>query len=158
MTVDDARAQWAKVKLETIFEDMVSNKPADWSQTWDQWYAAMAYAKQWNAEGIYPSEYRGYVDKRILFGISCSDAWNAVKSQAIKVWRSTMALAKKTWQLVCRIGKAKRHARELEKFALNNPGHFVIGWHPEFRTFDMYISWCGEDLAIKRVQQALGQQ
>lgn len=158
MTVDEAKSNWSHVRLETIFEDMVSNKPADWSQTWDQWHTAMAYAKQWQAEGIYPSEYKGYVDKKILFGISCSDAWRAVKDQATKIWRSSMEIAKKAWHWACRIGKARRHANELEKFALNNPGHFVIAWNPEFRSFDKYVEWCGESMAIKRVQQALGQQ
>lgn len=158
MTKEEAKAQWAKVKLETIFEDMVNHKPEGWSQTWDNWYAAMAYAKQWNSEGVYPSEYKGYVDKHILFGISCPDAWKAVKSQAIKAWNSAVAIAKKAWHWVCCVGKARRHANELKNFALNNPGHFVLAWNPEFRTFDMYVSWCGEELAVKRVQQALGQQ
>lgn len=158
MTVDEARNQWSHVKLETIFEDMVSNKPEGWSQTWDQWHAAMNYSRQWNSEGIYPSEYKGYVDKKVLFGFSCSDAWNTIKDQAIKAWHSTVEIAKKAWRWACRIGKARRHEFELEKFALNNPGHFVLAWNPEFRSFDKYVEWCGEALAIKRVQRALGQQ
>lgn len=158
MTRDEAKAQWDAVKLETIFEDMVNHKPSDWSQTWDQWHAAVNYSRQWNSEGVYPSEYKGYIDKRILFGFSCSDAWNATKAAAIKAWHGTVAIAKKAWSWACRIGKARRHSNELEKFALNNPGHFVLGWNPEFRTFDAYVAWCGEALAIKRVQQALGQE
>lgn len=158
MTKEEAKANWSHVRLETIFEDMVSNKPTDWSQTWDQWHAAVDYSRQWNSEGIYPSEYKGYVDKRTLFGISCTEAWNAVKNQAIKAWHSTVVIAKKAWHWIQRVGKARRHANELEKFALNNPGHFVIAWNPEFRSFDKYVEWCGEELAVKRVQQATGQQ
>lgn len=158
MTIDEAKASWSQVKLETIFEDMVSNKPEGWSQTWDNWYTAVAYSRQWSAEGVYPSEYKGYTDKKVLFGFSCSETWHAVKSQAIKAWHSTVAIAKKSWHWVCRVGKARRHSEELKNFALNNPGHFVLAWNPEFRTFDAYIAWCGEALAIKRVQQALGQQ
>ena len=158
MTKEEAKNQWSHVKLETIFEDMVDLKPANWSQTWDQWHAAIAYSRQWNSEGIYPSEYKGYRDKKVLFGFSCSDAWKATKDTAIKVWRSTVSIAKKAWHWVRNVGKARRHSAELEKFALNNPGHFVLAWNPEFRTFDAYVAWCGEALAIKRVQQALGKQ
>lgn len=158
MTKEEAKAQWAKVKLETIFEDMVSNKPNGWSQTWDNWYTAVAYSRQWSAEGIYPSEYKGYVDKKVLFGFSCSETWRSIKSQAIKAWNGAVAIAKKAWHWVRCVGKARRHADELKNFALNNPGHFVLAWNPEFRTFDKYVEWCGEELAIKRVQQALGQQ
>lgn len=159
MNIDQAKENWDKVNLVTIFEDMVDHAPENWEPSWADFYAARDYATSLNARGVYPTEYCGNYKKEVLFGaaINYKQWWNTVKSASAKCWTTAKKWTIAAWDFCRNFGKARRHKYELENFMWKNPHNFVLAWNPVFRSFDTYVEWCGEELAIKRVQQATGQ-
>lgn len=159
MTKEDAKNSWDKVNLVTIFEDMVDHMPSNWEPSWQDFYAARDYATSMNARGVYPTEYNGNYKKEVLFGASINykQWWETVKSAGYTCWTKLKTWTITAWDFCRNFGKARRHKYELENFMWHNPHNFVLAWNPVFRSFDKYVEWCGEDLAIKRVQQATGQ-
>lgn len=145
--------KWNSVSKVTILEHMYTTAVSNgWKPTYDELYEAVKYSRQWNAEGVYPSEYKGkmpyiFLPQAMNMKNSFVDIMQSAKELATQVYKAFTGLAKVVWHTIRNFGKARRRAEELNTFLHDNPIGFVLAWNPKFRSESVFRSWCGHTLA-----------